>query len=129
MDSVINRHRNVANVVVLVFVLFVQVVGLAVQVKRPSDSGGTRLIRVWAVTLVTPLSKGVVHAEESISGVPGTVTSSCDMCDRRTRICRISWRGCAYSRCDWKKMRTRRAACRCCWGSKNNIFRRRCRRR
>ncbi len=69
MDSVINRHRNVANVVVLVFVLFVQVVGLAVQVKRPSDSGGTRLIRVWAVTLVTPLSKGVVHAEESISGV------------------------------------------------------------
>ena len=69
MDSVINRHRNVANVVVLVFVLFVQVVGLAVQVKRPSDSGSTRLVRVWAVTLVTPLSKGVVHAEESISGV------------------------------------------------------------
>ena len=69
MDSVINRHRNVANVVVLVFVLFVQVVGLAVQVKRPSDSGSTRLIRVWAVTLVTPLSKGVVHTEEWISGI------------------------------------------------------------
>jgi rod shape-determining protein MreC len=69
MDSVINRHRNVANVVVLVFVLFVQVVGLAVQVKRPSDSGSTSLIRVWAVTLVTPLSKGVIHTEEWISGI------------------------------------------------------------
>lgn len=68
MDSVIGRHRNVANVVVLVFALFVQVVGLAVQVKRPADSGPTRLIRVWAVALVTPLSKAVVHTQEFISG-------------------------------------------------------------
>lgn len=69
MDNVISRHRNAANVVVLVSVLFAQVVGLAVQVKRPSDSGSTRLVRVWAVTLVTPLSKIVVHSEQWVSGV------------------------------------------------------------
>ncbi|HLH08182.1 MAG TPA: rod shape-determining protein MreC [Terriglobales bacterium] len=69
MENVISRHRNVANIVVLVFVLFVQVIGLAVQVKRSTDSGSTRLLRVWAVMIVTPLSKAVVHTEEWFSGV------------------------------------------------------------
>ncbi|HEV8491775.1 MAG TPA: rod shape-determining protein MreC [Candidatus Angelobacter sp.] len=44
-------------------VLFIQVVGLATQVKRPEGAkpgttgGGTRLIRVWTVTAFTPFEK------------------------------------------------------------------------
>ena len=44
-------------------VLFIQVVALATQVKRPENAragsagGGTRLIRVWTVTAFTPIEK------------------------------------------------------------------------
>jgi len=39
------------NLTILVGVLFLQVLGLAVQVKRSADEQSTRLIRVWAVDL------------------------------------------------------------------------------
>jgi rod shape-determining protein MreC len=61
MDNLLSRHRNLT---VLVVVLFVQVVGLAVQVKRPTESGSTRLLRLWAVTALTPFEKAVVHTQE-----------------------------------------------------------------
>src|SRR6201998_959056 len=60
MESVLGRYRNLT---ILVGVLFLQVLGLAVQVKRSADAGHTRLIRVWAVDLITPLERGLVWAQ------------------------------------------------------------------
>jgi rod shape-determining protein MreC len=63
MENVISRVRNTANLIVLVTVIILQVIGLAVQVKRTTEAGTTRLIRVWTVSIVSPLTKGVVHGE------------------------------------------------------------------
>ena len=60
MESVLGRYRNL---VILVGVLFLQVLGLAVQVKRSSDTENTRLIRVWAVDLVTPFERVLIWAQ------------------------------------------------------------------
>ncbi len=60
--DVLGRYRNL---IVLVGVLFAQVLGLAVQVKRTTDSEPTRLIRIWAVGAVTPLEKALVWTETS----------------------------------------------------------------
>jgi len=62
MESFFGRYKNP---LVLMAVLFIQVVGLATQVKRPSDpkvpnSPGTRLIRVWTVTAFTPIERTFV---------------------------------------------------------------------
>ncbi len=64
--DVLGRYRNL---IVLVGVLFAQVLGLAVQVKRPSDNEPTRLIRIWAAGAVTPLEKVLVWAQTSTSNV------------------------------------------------------------
>lgn len=58
MENIINRHRNLT---ILAAVLFAQILGLAVQVKRGTDQGTSRLIRVWAVSVITPIEKGVGH--------------------------------------------------------------------
>lgn len=60
MESVLGRYRNL---IILVGVLFLQVLGLAVQVKRSSDAENTRLIRIWAVRAITPLERGLVWAQ------------------------------------------------------------------
>lgn len=60
--DVLGRYRNL---IVLVGVLFAQVLGLAVQVKRTSDSESARLIRVWAVGAVTPFEKALVWTQTS----------------------------------------------------------------
>jgi len=60
--DVLGRYRNL---IVLVGVLFAQVLGLAVQVKRTNDSESTRLIRVWAVGAVTPFEKVLVWVQTS----------------------------------------------------------------
>jgi rod shape-determining protein MreC len=57
MESVLGRYKNL---IVLVVVLFAQVLGLAVQVKRTTDTESSRLIRVWAVSAVTPFEKVLV---------------------------------------------------------------------
>jgi rod shape-determining protein MreC len=64
--DVLGRYRNL---IVLVGVLFAQVLGLAVQVKRTTDSEPTRLIRVWAVGTVTPLEKALVWVQTSTGNV------------------------------------------------------------
>ena len=64
--DVLGRYRNL---VVLVGVLFAQVLGLAVQVKRPTESGSTHLIRIWAVRAVTPLEKALVWTQSSTGNV------------------------------------------------------------
>jgi len=64
--DVLGRYRNL---IVLVGVLFAQVLGLAVQVRRPSDNEPTRLIRIWAVGAVTPLEKVLVWVQTSTGNV------------------------------------------------------------
>jgi rod shape-determining protein MreC len=62
MESLLGRYRNLT---ILVAVLFLQVLGLAVQVRRSPDAENTRLIRRWAVDLVTPFERGLVWAQNS----------------------------------------------------------------
>jgi rod shape-determining protein MreC len=62
MESVLGRYRNL---VILVGVLFLQVLGLAVQVKRSTDTENTRLIRVWAVDVITPFERVLIWAQDS----------------------------------------------------------------
>src|SRR5580658_1089548 len=66
MESVLGRYRNL---IVLVGVLFAQVLGLAIQVKRTTPSEPTRLIRIWAVGTVTPLEKALVWTQTSTSNL------------------------------------------------------------
>ena len=66
MESVLGRYRNL---IILVGVLFLQVLGLAVQVKRSPDAENTRLIRIWAVDLVTPFERGLVWAQNGGSNL------------------------------------------------------------
>ena len=62
MESVLGRYRNL---IVLVGVLFIQVLGLAVQVRRSTDTDSSRLIRVWAVTAISPFEKVLVWVQTS----------------------------------------------------------------
>jgi len=64
MESVLGRYRNL---IVLVLVLFAQLLGLAVQVKRGNSNDGqdTRLIRIWAVGALSPFERGVVWIQNS----------------------------------------------------------------
>jgi rod shape-determining protein MreC len=66
MENLLTRHRNLS---VLAVVLFIQVFGLAVQVKRSNDPQQTRLIRLWAVAAITPFEQAIVHAEGAVYGV------------------------------------------------------------
>lgn len=66
MENLINRYRNVT---ILVAILFAQVLGLAIQVKRTNDDESTRLIRIWAVGAVTPLEKAIVWFESGTSNL------------------------------------------------------------
>jgi rod shape-determining protein MreC len=66
MESVLGRYRNLT---ILVGVLFLQVLGLAVQVKRSADVENTRLIRVWAVDLITPFERGLVWVQNGSGNI------------------------------------------------------------
>jgi rod shape-determining protein MreC len=67
MESVLGRYRNL---IILVGVLFLQVLGLAVQVKRGSTAGqDTRLIRVWAVGAVSPLERALIWVQNSTGDI------------------------------------------------------------
>ncbi len=61
MDTFLGRYKNL---IVLAAILFAQIIGLAVQVRRPSQVGETRLIRLWAISAVTPIESAVVHAQK-----------------------------------------------------------------
>src|SRR5205807_4235118 len=60
MDTFMGRYRNVT---FLAAAIFIQILGLAIQVKRSTENESSRLIRVWAVTAVTPLEKGIVRLQ------------------------------------------------------------------
>jgi rod shape-determining protein MreC len=66
MESVLGRYRNLT---ILVGVLFLQVLGLAVQVKRSADAENTRLIRIWAVDLITPFERALLWAQNGSSNL------------------------------------------------------------
>ena len=66
MESVLGRYRNLT---ILVGVLFLQVLGLAVQVKRSAEAEHTRLIRIWAVNAITPLEGLLVRVQDEANGL------------------------------------------------------------
>jgi rod shape-determining protein MreC len=74
MESFVVRYRNL---LVLLALLLVQVIGLAVQVRRTdsgrrtldaADSSGVRLIRLWANAVVSPVERVVEHSKTGVSG-------------------------------------------------------------
>jgi len=66
MESVLGRYRNL---IILVGVLFLQVLGLAMQVKRGSDTQDTRLIRIWAVGALSPFERSLVWLRNSTGNI------------------------------------------------------------
>src|SRR6202049_3165050 len=61
MESVLGRYRNL---IILVGVLFLQVLGLAMQVKKNrADEEKTRLIRIWVVDTITPFERALVWTQ------------------------------------------------------------------
>ena len=60
MENFFSRYKNP---MVLMVVLLIQVIALATQVKRSENvrsAGGTRLIRVWTMTAITPFERAFV---------------------------------------------------------------------
>jgi rod shape-determining protein MreC len=64
MDNLMGRYRNVS---FLAAAIFLQILGLAVQVKRPTENQPARLIRVWAVSAITPMEKALVQFQGGAS--------------------------------------------------------------
>ncbi len=63
MESVLGRYKNL---IILVGVLFLQLLGLATQVRRSNtEAHDTRLIRIWAVGAITPFERGLVWMQTS----------------------------------------------------------------
>ncbi len=60
MDTFLGRYKNL---IVLAAILFAQIIALAVQVRRPTQGGDTRLLRLWAISAVTPVETAVVHTQ------------------------------------------------------------------
>jgi len=74
MESFFVRYRNL---LVLLALLLVQVIGLAVQVRRTesgrrsldgADSSGVRLIRLWANAVVSPVERVVENSKTGVFG-------------------------------------------------------------
>src|SRR5207248_256481 len=66
MDTFMGRYRNVT---ILAIAIFIQILGLAIQIKRSTENESSRLIRLWAVSIVAPLEKGIVRVQGGASGV------------------------------------------------------------
>jgi len=82
MESFLSRYRNL---IVLLAVLLAQVIGLAVQVRKPlaaapgaaggpavhqtKDGRGVMLIRLWSASLVTPFERAIHGSGEGLNGL------------------------------------------------------------
>ena len=66
--DVLGRYRNL---IILVGVLFLQVLGLAMQVKRSPNATtpDTRLIRVWAVGALSPFERALVWLQSGTGNI------------------------------------------------------------
>jgi rod shape-determining protein MreC len=62
MESILYRYRNIT---LLLLVIFAQIILLAWQVRNDSD---VPLVRIWAVTAVTPVASGIETARNSTTG-------------------------------------------------------------
>ena len=60
------RYRNIT---FFGAVIIFQILGLAIQVKRRSENDSARLIRVWTVSAIAPLEKGIVGLQSGVSGL------------------------------------------------------------
>ncbi len=63
MENVLKRHWNIF---ILTGVMFIQLMALAYQVKRTTERGSIRVIRVWAVSAITPFEKVFVHSVDGV---------------------------------------------------------------
>jgi rod shape-determining protein MreC len=66
MENMLARHRNAT---VLVALLFAQILGLAMQVKRADPTEPDKkapLIRVWVMSVITPIEKLVVASGHGV---------------------------------------------------------------
>lgn len=63
MESLLNRYRNIT---VLLLVIFAQLVLLGYQVRNAQD---VRVIRLWAVTAVTPLARALEAVRSGTASV------------------------------------------------------------
>ena len=66
MDTFMGRYRNIT---IFGAVIIFQILGLAVQIKRHSENDSTRLIRLWTVSAVSPLEKGIVAVQTGSSNL------------------------------------------------------------
>ena len=64
MENIIKRHWNLS---ILALVLVAQLMALAYQVRKPTEHGSVRLIRLWAVSAITPFEKGFVHSVDGVA--------------------------------------------------------------
>ena len=80
MDSLLNRYRSIT---FLLVVIVAQLILLAYTVKNPE---GVRLVRLWAVTLVTPIAQ---VSETTRSTVWGIFHNYFDLRDARAQNRRI----------------------------------------
>ncbi len=80
MESLLNRYRNVT---VLLLVIFAQIVLLAYQVKNDSD---VRIIRIWAVTAVTPIAQIIEDIRSGTAGFFNTYFSLRDVREENRRM-------------------------------------------
>jgi rod shape-determining protein MreC len=64
MEHLMGRYRNVS---ILAAAIFIQIIGLAVQVKRRAENQSTRLVRVWTVAALTPLERNIVRVQTAAS--------------------------------------------------------------
>jgi len=63
MDTFMGRYRNVS---ILAAAVFLQLIGLAYQVKKQTSKDSeesSRLLRVWAISAITPLEQGIVRLQ------------------------------------------------------------------
>jgi rod shape-determining protein MreC len=80
VESLFSRYRNIT---VLLFVIFAQIVLLAYQVKNNND---VRIIRIWAVTAVTPLAQVVEDSRSSVAGFFGSYVSLRDVREQNQKM-------------------------------------------
>ncbi|MBI1787194.1 MAG: rod shape-determining protein MreC [Acidobacteria bacterium] len=73
MDTLLNRYRNLT---ILLLTIVAQLLLLAYQVKSNQD---VRLIRVWAVTAVTPLARTLEAVRSKVADFMGSYISMRDI--------------------------------------------------
>jgi rod shape-determining protein MreC len=80
MESLLLRYRNIT---ILLAVVLAQVIMLAVQVKNKSN---VRVIRVWAVTAVTPIAQAIEGTRSGVANFFGNYVSLKDVREDNQRM-------------------------------------------